>query len=567
MARHDGDLGMTDWIEHKIELKPGHEEPAVEPQRSYPLYKRDIIFENVRDLEERDLIEECSSAWRTFPVLAKRKNPVTKEFEDCKRFCLDLRKLNEKTIKHSRLLPKIQEVVDAMAGAKYFTTIDLLGAYNQVSLAEECRDYTSFCVPSGRQYRYKVMTFGLCNAGQTCSDLMDMVLAEFNYSMALAYLDDLIIFSKTFEDHVKDTEAVLKRLELAGLKARPVKCCFFQDSVELLGHIVLANGVKPDGRKVAAIKNWPTPGEPNDLLAFLATANFYRRFIKSFSKIAHPLYKLTHKCVKWKWNADHERAFQAIKDALSSEPVMKPGKPYVVDTDWSRKAIGWVISQYGDDGLLHPVAYGSKSLTKSESRYASTKGEFYGLCEAVLSNRHYLEGAEFTIRCDNRALSYIKSYKTKDLTFRTARMLEQLAGFGDFRVQFIPGKSNIPADALSRIKWKEMSFSELQTEESVAAVVAPINQFDWVKEQEKDDDLKVLKSWLTAGAKPGQDGVSALSPCLRSYWFSFDQFRLNDKGVIQRVWKMCFLLASTIPFFVALLFCRLCKFTELLEIF
>ena len=279
--------------------------------------------------------------------------------------------------------------------------------------------------------------------------------------IALAYLDDLIIFSKTFEDHVKDTEAVLKRLELAGLKARPVKCCFFQDSVELLGHIVLADGVKPDGRKVAAIKNWPTPGEPNDLLAFLATANFYRRFIKSFSKIAHPLYKLTHKGVRWKWNADHERAFQAIKDALSSEPVMKmpePGKPYVVDTDWSRKAIGWVISQYGDDGLLHPVAYGSKSLTKSESRYASTKGEFYGLCKAVLSNRHYLEGAEFTIRCDNRALSYIKSYKTKDFDFPHGEDVGTARRFWGFQGAVYPRQVQYPSGRAEQNKVERDEF-------------------------------------------------------------------------------------------------------------
>ena len=539
MARHDGDLGMTTWLEHKIELKPGHEEPAVEPQRTYPLHKREIIFETVKDLEDRMVVESTSSSWRTFPVLARKKNPITKDWEDCKRFCLDLRKLNEKTVKHSRLLPKVHEIVDAMAGAKYFTTIDLLGAYNQVPLAEECRDYTSFCIPSGRQYRYRVMTFGLCNAGQTFSNLMDMVLAEFNYSIALAYLDDLIIFSPTFEDHVKDVEAILKRLELAGLKARPVKSHFFQDSVELLGHIVSADGVRPDGKKVEAIKNWPKPDDPNDLLSFLQTANFYRRFIKGFSKIAHPLYRLTHNDVKWTWGAEQGRAFDAVKDALCSEPVMKmpePGKLFVVDTDWSRKAIGWVISQYGDDGLLHPVAYGSKSLTKSESRYPSTKGEFYGMCEAVMSNRHYLEGADFIIRCDNRALSYLKNYQTKDLTFRTARMLEQLAGFGDFKVQFIPGKQNIPADALSRIKWKEMKFSELPTEPSVAVVAAPVAQFDWVKEQEEDDDLKVLKRWLTSGQKPDQQGVSALSPCLRSYWFSFAQFRLNDKGVVERVW-------------------------------
>ena len=409
MARHKKDIGLTDWVEHRIDLKPGHEEPAVEPQRSYPAWKKQVIDENIAELEEMDIVTSASSSWRTFPVLARKKNAITGEWEDAKRFCLDLRKLNEKTIKHSRLLHKVEDVVNAMKGAKYFTTIDLLGAYNQVNLADDCRDYTAFIQPStGRQYRYQRMVFGLVNGGATFSHLADLVLAEFNYKTALAYLDDVVIFSASWEDAVRDVEAILKRLELAGLKARPEKCEFFKDSVELLGHVVSSEGVRPDGRKVKAIKNWPVPDNARDLLSFLATANFYRRFIRDFSRIAAPLYKLTREDVKWQWQAEQARAFEQVKELLCSSPVMMmpdPKKPFVVDTDWSRQAVGWVIHQQGDDGLLHPVSYGSKSLSKSESRYASTKGEFMGLCTAVLANRHLLEGAEFVIRCDNRALS------------------------------------------------------------------------------------------------------------------------------------------------------------------
>ena len=179
-AKNKYDMGLTSWIEHDIQLKPGEEEPAVEPQRSYPLHKRDIILDTVQELEDCDVIETAMSAWRTFPVLAKKKNPVTGQWENNKRFCQDLRRLNAKTLKHSRLLPKIHEVIDCMGSAQYFTSIDLLGAYHQVPLKESVRDYTAFCVPSGRQYRYKVMTFGLCNASQTFSNLMDLVLANFS---------------------------------------------------------------------------------------------------------------------------------------------------------------------------------------------------------------------------------------------------------------------------------------------------------------------------------------------------------------------------------------------------
>ena len=538
ISRGEYDLGLTSWIEHDIQLKPGHEEPAVEPQRSYPLHKRDIILKTVDELEEKGVIESANSAWRTFPVLAKKKNAETGEWEDCKRFCLDLRKCNEKTLKHSRLLCKVHEVVDAMKGAKYFTKLDLIGGYHQVPLKETARDYTAFCTPSGRQYRYRVMTFGLCNAGQTFSNLMEMVLSQFNWHCALSYLDDVIVWSASADDHLRDVSAILTRMELAGLKVRPEKCEFFKDSVEMLGFVVSQHGIHPDDRKVAAIKNWPVPNNDKDLLSFLATANFYRRFIRSFSTVAWSLYQLTHQGVKWQWKAKHLKAFNKIKTLLCSAPVMimpDTSKPFWLDTDWSRRGCGWVLNQEGPDGHLHPVAYGSKSLTKSESRYGSTKGEFYALCEGVLSNRHYLEGAVFTIRCDNRALSYLTSYKTKDLTFRTARMLEKLAGFGEFKVQFIPGKANIPADALSRIPKTEMNFSELPTENVMAPIAVSREQFDWKKEQDRDDDLKTLKTWLTEGSKPSHEEVSALSPCLRSYWFSFDQFRLLD-GVVVRVW-------------------------------
>ena len=539
MQRDESDVGMTDWAVHDIELRPGSE-PTAEPQRHYPLHKREKILETVRDLEDRDIIEKASSAWRSFPTLAKKKNSEG-EWEEAKRFCVDLRSLNAKTVKHARLLPKVSEVVNSLTGSKYFTKLDLAGAYHQVPLTERAKDMTSFAVPGGSLYRYRSMCFGLVNAGATFQALMDSVLAELSWNIVICYIDDVIVFSNSFDDHLRDVELVLERLELAGLKAKPSKCAFFVDRVEILGHVVTEHGVQPEDHKVEAVKCWPVPTCVKELQSFLAFANFFRRFIKGFSKEAWALNKLTHKDVPWAWEATHQEAFQKLKDLLISAPVMAlpdTSKPWVLDTDWSRRGIGYCLLQPQEDGHLHPVLYGSKSLTKAESKYASTRGEFLAMFEGLMACRHYLLGStNFQVRCDNKALSYLRSYK--DPTHRTARMLELIADFGDFPIKFVEGKKNIPADALSRlpvpVPHEEVTFKQLEPQEQMdTPVVGALMPVNWVEAQDKDPDVKMLKAWLQADARPPKEQVNALNAPLKSYWHSFQQFELKDGKVIRR---------------------------------
>ena len=549
-SRGDHDLGRTDWTEFEIELKPDCPGPQADSQRGYSIHKRGMIEEVVQGLLDKDFIEASTSSWRAWPVLAKKKDPETGQWIPNKRFCIDYRSLNAVTCKWSRLLCKVPEVLDAMHGAKWFSSIDLVGAYHQVPMNEMSRPKTAFTIPgSGRQYQWKVLPFGLANAGAAFSQLMDQVLLNMSYRCALAYLDDVIVWSNSFEQHLKDVEAVLERLELAGLKARPQKCNLFVKEVQLLGHVVTPEGVKPDQFKTKAVKEWPEPQDAKELVSFLAFCNFYRRFVKSFSEVAHPLQKLTHDGVDWEWGEAHQQAFDALKRALCSEPVMKMpdvSKPWVLDTDWSRRGIAWVLQQEGDDGKLHPVVYGSRSLTKSEQRYGSTRGEFLAMFEGITHCRHYLLNGDFTCRVDNKALVYLKSYK--DLTHRTARALELLADYGDFKIQYIPGKKNIPADALSRVPWKATTFSQVDISEVLAPMgtrssmdagvdedVDKVGPQDWVKAQKTDQDLEVLRKWLKAGERPSRQEISALSPALRSYWASFDQFKCED-GLVYRVW-------------------------------
>ena len=553
-SRGDHDVGKTSWQEFKIELKPDCPGPIADAQRGYPRHKKEIIDEVVQGLLDRDQIERSESAFRAFPCLAAKKNPVTREWEPNKRFAIDYRGLNSWTVKWNRLLPKVPEVIDSMAGASWFSSIDLISGYHQIPIAPESRPMTAFCVPGGRQFQWKVMPFGLANAGACFSQLMEIVLSGLSYKSALSYLDDIIVFSKSFEQHVKDVEAVLERLELAGLKARTDKSHLFVKRVDVLGHVVSADGVRPDPMKTKAVEKWPTPENAKELVSFTAFCNFYRRFVKGFAKVAHPLHQLTHKDAVWKWTAVHQEAFDKLKRALCEEPVMALpdfSKEFIIDSDWSRQGISWVLQQEQADGKLHPILYGSRGLSRSEQKYGSTRGEFLALSEGIVSCRHYLLGAKFTARTDNKALTWLKNYR--DLTHRTARALEVLADFGDFKIQYIQGKKNIPADCLSRIPWKETSFAQVDANEMLAPVTTrsagqavaesaageqleePEGPRDWVKAQSKDSDVKRLKEWLKSGDRPPQRETSAFSPTLKSYYASFKQFAIKD-GVVYRVW-------------------------------
>jgi hypothetical protein len=294
--------------------------------------------------------------------------------------------VNAKTIRYSRLIPKISEVVDALQGSSWFSKIDLINAYHQIPLTESAADKTAFTVYGGRQYRFTRMCFGLVNAGNSFADLMDLVLAGLSGEGAMAYLDDTVVFSRSFDEHVQHLDDVLMRFEAAGLKAKPSKCSLFQSSIELLGHKVSGEGISPEDFKIATVQKWPQPENLTGLRGFLAFCSYYRRSIPQFSRVAWPLNKLTHNDVSWRWGDVEEAAFQELKRLLTSAPVMAlPDltKPFYLDTDWSRTGIGWTLNQEGSEGKLKPVLYGSRSLTKAEALYGSTRGEFLAMFEAI----------------------------------------------------------------------------------------------------------------------------------------------------------------------------------------
>ena len=265
----------------------------------------------------------------------------------------------------------------------------------------------------------------------------------------LVYIDDVIIFSETFEDHVQHLSLVFERLAEAGLNLKPKKCFLFQREVKYLGHLVSQDGIKTDPDKVKAVSDWPVPQDVTEVKRFLGLCSYYCRFVKDFATVAKPLTRLTEKNIPFVWGDDESAAFETLKSLLTSSPVMtypNPTSTFILDTDASNVGIGAVLSQIVD-GEERVVAYGSRILTKAERQYCITRRELLAVVFFTKYFRHYLTGRRFLLRTDHASLRWLKSFKEPQ--GQLARWLEVLDTF-DFDLQHRPGVKHANADALSR---------------------------------------------------------------------------------------------------------------------
>eukprot|EP00833_Pecoramyces_ruminatium_P015893 jgi/Orpsp1_1/1189925/evm.model.d7180000075497.1 len=285
--------------------------------------------------------------------------------------------LNKNTIRNSYPLPLIKDLLDRVQGSSYFSKLDLPGAYNLIRIKEGDQFKTAFRTRFGH-YEYEVMPFGLTNAPATFQHFLNDILAPVLDEFAFAYIDDILIFSKTFEEHVDHVRQVLNILLKNKLFCKLKKCEFFKNSVDFLGYVLSDKGISMCTDKLNAIQDWPKPTNVNEVQQFLGLANFYRRFIKNFAELAHPLTKLTRKNIAFEWKEEQEKAFKDMKEAFCSAPVLSipvPSRRFIVETDASNFAIGSVLSQYDENNVLHPCAYMSKSLSDTQLRYTNLRKE------------------------------------------------------------------------------------------------------------------------------------------------------------------------------------------------
>ena len=429
-------------IIHTIDLMPGTR-PVHQSLRRYSEREMDELNKQLKEYLDKGMIKPSKSPWGTNVILVKKK-------DGSMRFCVDYRALNNVTVKDKYPLPHTEELFDRLHGAKFFSKIDLRTGFYQIPMAEADAHKTAFVTRYGL-YEWVVLPMGLTNAPATFMHLMNGTFREYLDKFVLAFLDDILVYSKTIEEHEAHVKQVLERLREVRLYAKLSKCEFFQTEVEFLGHRVGRDGLKVMPSKVQAVVEWPELKNISDVRSFLGLAGYYRRFIRNFSSLASPLSDLTKNEVKFEWGKVQQTAFQAIKQSLQSAPVLLlPNSkfPFILHTDASDFATGAVLQQDQGQGL-QPIAFMSHKMLPAETRYATHEKELLAIVHACRDWRHYLHGNPFTIRIytDHNSLQYIKTQPS--VTARQARWQEKLSEF-DFTIEYMTGKTNVAADALSR---------------------------------------------------------------------------------------------------------------------
>ncbi len=475
-SANDDDIGCAEGLQMDINLSD--HEPV---QKSYisiprPLYTE--VKQYLQDLIAKGWISKSKSSYSS-PIVCVRKKDGTL------RLCCDFRGLNQKTVPDRQPIPKMQDVLDGLGGNAWFSTLDQGKAYHQGFMTPESRHLTAFVTPWGL-YQWNRIPFGLKNAPAAYQRFMESVLDGLTHNICEVYLDDVIIYSKTFDEHVQNIRQVLQRFREHGVKVKPMKCSLFKHEVRYLGKIVSAEGYRPDPADTAALQTLKekTPSTVGDVRKLLGMTGYYRRYLQDYSKRARPLFDLlvdprdkdvkqgkinksknqpnkgkgakgqVPSSTKIKWTPKHQNILNDLIDDLSSAPIMAYpdfSKPFTLHTDASQEGLGAVLYQK-QDGTMRVIGYASRSLTVAEKNYHlhSGKLEFLALKWAITEHfRDYLFYApSFTVYTDNNPLTYILT--TAKLNATGHRWVAELADF-NFDICYRPGKANIDADTLSRL--------------------------------------------------------------------------------------------------------------------
>ena len=434
--------GFTDTVQHSIPT--GAARPVRGGRYRLSPHEKDIIREHVKEMLRLGVITPSKSAWAASVVLAPKKDGKL-------RFCVDYRRLNNITARDEFPLPRIDDTLDQLAGRRYFSALDLTSGYWQVPLREGDNEKTAFLTPDGL-YQFERMPFGLANAPATFQRMMTHVLASLGYEYVLVYLDDVLVHSKTFSDHLVHLEAVLGCIQRANLSVKLRKCAFAQLRTKYLGHVISGEGIAPDPEKVAAVVEMTPPTSVTGVRSFVGFVSYYRRFIKDFATIARPLTNLTRKSVPFVWSAECQDAFEQLRDSLVQAPIMGApdfSRPFVVRTDASFVGLGATLVQPRPDGGPPVViAYASRTLRDCETRYSATSIECLGMKWATEQFRPYIFGREFTLETDHIALTWLLSTNHKN--GRLQRTAMELQGH-NMTIVHRPGLSMHDVDALSRL--------------------------------------------------------------------------------------------------------------------
>ncbi|CAF4906430.1 unnamed protein product [Pieris macdunnoughi] len=496
----------TTSIRHKITLI--NEEPIYQRPFRLPQTQQQEVDSQIRKLLDENIIRPSESPWSSPVHLVPKKMDQSgvKKW----RMVIDYRRLNEGTKSDKFPLPNIEELFSKLQGNNYFTTLDLTSGYHQILMENHSIEKTAFSTPNGH-YEFLRMPFGLKNAPATFQRMMNNVLRnEISHNICLVYLDDIIVYSKSEQDHINKLQQVFEALRKVNLKLNQNKCVFMKEEIEFLGHILNKDGLKPNQSKIEVIQKFPIPKTLKQVRGFLGLIGYYRKFVPNLSKIIKPLTEVTKKnAIIDITDKKYIEAFEKCKHLLSNTPILAfPDfdKTFVITTDASDIALGALLSQEN-----HPIAYASRTLSITEQKYNTTEKELLGILWAVTHFRPYIYGRKFILRTDHKALIWLS--KLKEPNQRLTRWKLKLQDY-DYKIEHVKGKENYVADALSRIQLHHTSEDSLAVQhddDNRSLNTTPVNTDtnSWVS----DKDNRSLNNTIHSCQENSDGGI----PIINSY--------------------------------------------------
>ena len=427
-----------------------------------------------------------------------------------------MRELNSRTKVYCTPLPNIEEYLDQLHGQQFFSKADLQSAFHQVVIDEKSKHKTAF-VANNRKWQYRKMPFGSINSSYEFTRLMNLVLGDMNMKRALVFVDDVLIFSKTWKQHLDRLEELFSKLQEANLTLKPGKCNFAAKNIPFLGHVITSQGRYPNPSKVEDIKNLPAPKNRRDVKSFLGKVIYYKSYIPDLSDIAMPLTNLTQLRNKFIWGEAEEASFNTLKSKLISPPILRHpqfDREFIIHTDASLYAMGSVLSQIDEDGREYAIQYYSKKFNQAETRYTVSERELAAIIYAIKAFNPYVYGQKFTIYTDHAPLQHLRTMKFH--TQKHGRWLEFLQSY-NFEVKYRPGNKNANADYLSRLEKHKDPCIILDNKHAVLLPNLQVNEVqlqEWKQNICKQANISVTKEDESDVTEPVQDVYKIFSQIL-----------------------------------------------------
>lgn len=456
-------MTINNFYEQKLRLNDNT--PVYIKNYRLPQTQKEEIDKQVTKLINNDLIEPSQSAYNSPIILVPKKSTNN---EKKWRMCIDYRMLNRKLIPDKFPLPRIDEILDQLGRTKYFSILDLYSGFHQIPIEHNSREITAFSTANGT-YQWKVLPFGLNIAPNSFMRMMNLAFSGLEPHKAFIYMDDIIIIGCSIKHHLSNLKSVFHICRQHNLKLNPMKCQFFKSEVTFLGHLCTADGILPDQKKLHAVENYPIPNDKHAVKRFTAFANYYRKFIKDFAKIACPLNNLTRKNTEFIWSQECDTAFHHLREKLMTAPILQYpdfNKDFMITVDASDVACGGVLSQNINGNDL-PLYYISKSFKKGEKNKPTIEKELIAIHYAITTFRPYVYGRKFLVRSDHKPLTHL--YKRKNPASKLTNIRLDLEEY-DFVIEHISGKNNVVADALSRISINELKEKYKSNENNIMAI-------------------------------------------------------------------------------------------------